>query len=872
MCDLWRYTTAADTPRGAIPAQIAAARERLRERTSDITQIKLYNAGSFFDPRAVPEEDYEASRPQLPDSIASIVESHPALIGARVDRFLDALDRHAAASGAPPRLEVAMGLETVHPDALERLHKRMTVDQFVGAADGCDERDVALRVFLLIAPPFVPPDEQDAWLLESIDVAFALRRIRGDVDSHARRQRRDGGAVRRRRLSRSRASTTSNAAFRASSPSQPRPRRRTPTLGGRPTLRRPLGSGTVLRLPGLFRRAARPAPRHESRAADSARRCRRVSAVRRIVTQPPPTSLANILERATARRADATSRPGCSRASPASYGRPCRSDVDIAIVGSGFAGSLTALACAALGCSVALVERGRHPRFAIGESSTPLANLLLEQIADRYDLPRIRVVLEMGHLAAGAARGRRRPQTRLHLPVPSSGRAVRRRSRPRAPVAGRRQPARRHRRHALVPAGLRPRLVREAEAAGAIYLDETELTGIEHARRSRRRSRARVTAAVFASPRRSSSTPAVRADFSLARSASKRRRCTGCRRRRGSTRTSTDVERWDRSSAEARRGTPPLPAGSAALHHVFPGGWMWVLRFNNGITSAGRRADRRGAASIRAEKARPPGSESSRGCRRFANSFAARAPCAPFVHAPRIAFRTRQVCGPGWALLAVGCRRDRSAAVHRLPADAPRHRTPARRAGAHRGGTGARGRAAALRAGHARTNSTRPNDWSRRSTRAWPTPPLFKRLTLLYFAAASYAKRPGASTGPSWRPASCSMPTRASVPSCARARARRGTPGEPRATALLDRIDRAIEPFDIAGLLDRTRRDWYPVLADDLIANAFKLNATTGEVVQLLERCGFDSATANQRVYAEPFKPAAVVLLALQACPEPRTG
>ena len=25
----------------------------------------------------------------------------------------------------------------------------------------------------------------------------------------------------------------------------------------------------------------------------------------------------------------------------------------------------------------------------------------------------------------------------------------------------------------------------------------------------------------------------------------------------------------------------------AALHHVFDGGWMWVLRFGNGVTSAG---------------------------------------------------------------------------------------------------------------------------------------------------------------------------------------------------------------------------------------------------------------------------------------------
>jgi FADH2 O2-dependent halogenase len=54
-----------------------------------------------------------------------------------------------------------------------------------------------------------------------------------------------------------------------------------------------------------------------------------------------------------------------------------RIDADVAIVGSGFAGSLTALALLRRGQRVALVERGRHPRFAIGESSTPLANLLL---------------------------------------------------------------------------------------------------------------------------------------------------------------------------------------------------------------------------------------------------------------------------------------------------------------------------------------------------------------------------------------------------------------------------------------------------------------------------------------------------------------
>src|SRR5438128_8547575 len=71
-------------------------------------------------------------------------------------------------------------------------------------------------------------------------------------------------------------------------------------------------------------------------------------------------------------------------------------DTDIAIVGSGFAGSLTALALRKRGQRVALVERGRHPRFAIGESSTPLANLLIEELSDRYDLPEVRVFSKWG--------------------------------------------------------------------------------------------------------------------------------------------------------------------------------------------------------------------------------------------------------------------------------------------------------------------------------------------------------------------------------------------------------------------------------------------------------------------------------------------
>ena len=43
-----------------------------------------------------------------------------------------------------------------------------------------------------------------------------------------------------------------------------------------------------------------------------------------------------------------------------------------------------------------LIERGRHPRFAIGESSTPLANLLLEKLSATYDLPRLAPLAQWG--------------------------------------------------------------------------------------------------------------------------------------------------------------------------------------------------------------------------------------------------------------------------------------------------------------------------------------------------------------------------------------------------------------------------------------------------------------------------------------------
>src|SRR5262249_33944098 len=73
-----------------------------------------------------------------------------------------------------------------------------------------------------------------------------------------------------------------------------------------------------------------------------------------------------------------------------------REHADVAILGAGFAGSVMALVLQRIGRRALLIERGVHPRFAIGDSSTPLANLALEELGRKYDLPELFALSEFG--------------------------------------------------------------------------------------------------------------------------------------------------------------------------------------------------------------------------------------------------------------------------------------------------------------------------------------------------------------------------------------------------------------------------------------------------------------------------------------------
>lgn len=159
MCDLWKNTLDASVPEGAIPTQIRWALEQL----PPAKQIKLYNAGSFFDPHAVPPSDDDALLALLAPFERVIVESHPVFLGKRCLAFQ---------KGLAGELEVAIGLETAHPLALDRLNKRMTVEDFRRAARFLRAHQIALRVFLLVFPPFLDEKEGYEWVIRSMQIAF----------------------------------------------------------------------------------------------------------------------------------------------------------------------------------------------------------------------------------------------------------------------------------------------------------------------------------------------------------------------------------------------------------------------------------------------------------------------------------------------------------------------------------------------------------------------------------------------------------------------------------------------------------------------------------------------------------------------------
>jgi radical SAM enzyme (TIGR01210 family) len=162
-CDLWRWTIDGPTPPGALTSQLESILQSLDGPVPD--RLKIYNASNFFDQRAVPAEDVLGIARLAAPFAAVTVESHASTIGPKTLAFAQQI------SG---RLEVAVGLETIHPVAVAHLNKQLDLARFDSAARFLTANGIDFRVFVLLGAPYVGAEESVAWTVRT--VAYAVER------------------------------------------------------------------------------------------------------------------------------------------------------------------------------------------------------------------------------------------------------------------------------------------------------------------------------------------------------------------------------------------------------------------------------------------------------------------------------------------------------------------------------------------------------------------------------------------------------------------------------------------------------------------------------------------------------------------------
>jgi tetracycline 7-halogenase / FADH2 O2-dependent halogenase len=511
---------------------------------------------------------------------------------------------------------------------------------------------------------------------------------------------------------------------------------------------------------------------------------------------------------------------------------------DIAVVGSGFAGSLLAMIARRLGLSVILLEKGTHPRVVIGESSTPLANLLLEEIAARYDLPALRPLAKWGSWQRAypeVACGLKRGFTFHHHVLGATLLAdLKRQDQLLVAASPRDEIADTH----WYRADFDHLLVREAQRLGVAYVDRVTLNRVTKGNDT-----------MTLEGQRDGNDVEFRARFVVDATGPRgflhcalglrEVELPGYPHTQGLYSHFSGVRRLDGSTYSRTDAVPPYPIDDAAVHHVFEGGWIWVLQFNNGVTSAGVAATDEVAAQLRFESGADAWVRVLDLVPALKEQFAAAKPLLPFVYMPRMAFRSSVVAGENWVLLP-------SAAgfvdpllstgipltllgVSRLAEIIERDWGTQRfheqlQAYAEQTDRELLAVARLIAALYANMSNF----------------PVFVALTLLYFAAASFSETARRLGKPHLAQSFLLCDDATFGPACERLlEGARQRLSKEESDKLIADVLEAIEPINVAGLGLRERHNWYPVEADDLLNAAGKLGASREDISELLRRCGF---------------------------------
>jgi FADH2 O2-dependent halogenase len=298
------------------------------------------------------------------------------------------------------------------------------------------------------------------------------------------------------------------------------------------------------------------------------------------------------------------------------------------------------------------------------------------------------------------------------------------------------------------------------------------------------------------------------------------------------------VGRWE-DFHERTSEVPPYPVDDAAVHHVFDGGWIWVLQFNNGVTSAGVAATDEAAKRLNLEEGELAWQKLLDLIPKLQQQFAHAKSIRPFTHVPRLSFRSAASAGKRWVLLPsaagfvdplfstgfaltlLGIGRLAEKIQHHWNTDEfpERVQCAAKKSEEEL-------LAAALLIG---SLYARMGDF-----------PAFVSLSFLYFTSVIFSETVRRLGKPEMAPSFLLYDHPEFGPRCQEllTRARERTADS---SKLCEDILRVIEPLNLAGLGERNRRNWYPVDARDLFEGAYKVGASKDEISALLRRSGFEA-------------------------------
>lgn len=327
---------------------------------------------------------------------------------------------------------------------------------------------------------------------------------------------------------------------------------------------------------------------------------------------------------------------------------------DVAIIGAGFAGTILARVLRRRGMDVLLVEKRRHPRFALGESTTPLANLALERLAARYDLPDLHQLATYGrwtkhlpHLRRGLKRGftffHHRPDRPFRNTEHNEARLM---------VAA--SPEDRLADTHWLRSDVDYHLVQSAFAEGVDYRERTRLVDIEldadgatltlepedgetyHTR----------AAYVVDAGGAGGVLPAL---LKIPPRVKRSRLDTGLLFAHFS-----GVGRLEETVLNAHLGDGPYPESRAAVHHLLDNGWMYQLPFDHGVTSVGWVLRRDRTEIPFDEIQRDPSAawkEMLTAYPSLGALFAGAEPTTPIRFVPSLPYQHSRSAGPRWFLL-----------------------------------------------------------------------------------------------------------------------------------------------------------------------------------------------------------------------------